>query len=27
VLEVNDRIIALTTTDSEETLRKKLAGS
>jgi trk system potassium uptake protein TrkA len=27
VLEVNDRIIALTTTDSEETLQKKLAGS
>ncbi|MCJ7514403.1 MAG: TrkA family potassium uptake protein [Dehalococcoidia bacterium] len=27
VLEVNDRIIALTTTDSEEILRKKLAGS
>jgi trk system potassium uptake protein TrkA len=27
VLEVNDRIVALTTTDSEETLKKKLAGS
>ncbi|MGD0352586.1 MAG: TrkA family potassium uptake protein [Dehalococcoidia bacterium] len=27
VLAVNDRIIALTTTDSEETLKKKLAGS
>ena len=26
VLEVNDRIIALTTTDSEETLREKLAS-
>jgi trk system potassium uptake protein TrkA len=27
VLEVNDRIVALTTTDSEETLKKQLAGS
>jgi trk system potassium uptake protein TrkA len=27
VLEVNDRIVALTTTDSEEALKKKLAGS
>jgi len=26
VLEVNDRIVALTTTDSEETLKKKLSG-
>jgi trk system potassium uptake protein TrkA len=27
VLEVNDRIVALTTTDSEEALKKQLAGS
>jgi trk system potassium uptake protein TrkA len=27
VLEANDRIVALTTTDSEETLKRKLAGS
>jgi trk system potassium uptake protein TrkA len=27
VLEVNDRIVALTTTDSEEVLQKKLTGS
>lgn len=27
VLEVNDRIVALTTTDSEETLKKQLTGS
>jgi len=27
VLEANDRIVALTTTDSEEILKKKLAGS
>jgi hypothetical protein len=27
VLEANDRIVALTTTDSEAILQKKLAGS